>query len=199
MIWLQQYLTSTTCQDLTLIVISHDRDFLGSLTTDMMVMNHQRLTYHPRNYWDNQRQIQERTAMQSNKIEAAEKQRQKAIEFVQKQQQKQNHDSFYPNKQRQAIMIKEERLDRNGMFRENGERFRNFSVAKLDGKFVRMGQHVNIEREERVVSMKFTREKKASNPTRPPSVHATNVPTIALENLSFRYNDNNNNKTATEQ
>jgi ATP-binding cassette, subfamily F, member 3 len=188
MIWLQQYLTSSTnkCQDLTMIVISHDRDFLGAVTTDMIVMNHQRLTYHPGNYWDYQRQIQERTAMQSNKLEAAEKQRQKAIEFVQKQQIHSND----PNKQRQAKMIKEKKLDRIGMFREDGKRFHNFSLAKLDGKFVRMAQHVNIEREERVMSMKFP------NPTWPPSVHDTNSPVITLENLSFRYN---NSKTATAQ
>jgi ATP-binding cassette, subfamily F, member 3 len=141
MIWLQQYLTSDKCQDLTMIVISHDRDFLGAVTTDMIVMNHQRLTYHPGNYWDYQCQIQERTAMQSNKLEAAEKQRQKALEFVQKHQ----RQSVDPNKQRQAKMIKEKKLDRIGMFREDGKRFHNFSLAEMDAKYVRMGQHVSME------------------------------------------------------
>ena len=45
---------------------SHDRDFLLAVTTDMIVLNHQRLTY--------QRQMQERTALQRNNLEAAEKQ-----------------------------------------------------------------------------------------------------------------------------
>ena len=57
---------------------SHDRDFLLAVTNDMIVLNHQRLT--------NQRQMQERTALQRNNLEAAEKQLQKALEFVQKQQ-----------------------------------------------------------------------------------------------------------------
>jgi ATPase subunit of ABC transporter with duplicated ATPase domains len=57
---------------------SHDRDFLVAVTTDMIVLNRQRQTY--------QREMQERTALQHNNLEAAEKQLQKALEFVQKQQ-----------------------------------------------------------------------------------------------------------------
>ncbi|KAG7338118.1 ABC transporter [Nitzschia inconspicua] len=185
-LWLQQYLTSDKCQDLTIMVISHDRDFLGAVTTDIIVMNHQRLTYHPGDYWEYQRQVQERTSMQSNKLEAAEKQRQRALEFVQKQQAQSNKKSADPNKQRQAKMIKDKKLDRIGMFREDGKRFQNFSLAKMDMKSARMGQHVEIEQDERVLTLRFP------NPTWPPSLTDAKSPVITLEDLSFQYSSHPN-------
>ncbi|KAG7340898.1 ABC transporter [Nitzschia inconspicua] len=185
-LWLQRYLTSDKCQDLTIMVISHDRDFLGAVTTDIIVMNHQRLTYHPGDYWEYQRQVQERTSMQSNKLEAAEKQRQKALEFVQKQQAQSNKKSADPNKQRQAKMIKDKKLDRIGMFREDGKRFQNFSLAKMDMKSARMGQHVEIEQDERVLTLRFP------NPTWPTSLTDAKSPVITLEDLSFQYSSHPN-------
>jgi ATPase subunit of ABC transporter with duplicated ATPase domains len=181
MLWLQQYLTSDKCKDLTIIVISHDRDFLGAVTTDMIVMNHLRLSYHPGSYWDYQRQMQERTAMQSNKLEAAEKQRQKALEFVQKQQSQSNKKSADPNKQRQAKMIKDKKLERIGMFREDGKKFQNFSLAKMDVNSARLGQHVHIEQDDRVVPMRFP------NPTWPTSLSDDTSPVITLESVTFQY------------
>jgi hypothetical protein len=49
-------------------------------------------------------------------LDASERQRAKAMEFVQKHQN--NKKSTDPNKQRQAKMIKEKKLERIGMYRE---------------------------------------------------------------------------------
>jgi ATPase subunit of ABC transporter with duplicated ATPase domains len=179
MLWLQDYLGSK-CNDLTMMIVSHDRDFLGAVTTDMMVMNHQKLTYHPGNYWEYVRQMEERTAMQSNKLEAAEKQLQKALEFVQKNQAS-SKKGVDPNKQRQAKMVKDKKLDRIGMFREDGHKFKNFSLKQMDAKSVRLGEHVHIEADERVVPMKFP------DPSWPPSLNDAKSPLITLDNVSFRY------------
>lgn len=52
----------------------------------MIVMKHERLTYFPGNYWKFKQQQEEYATMQVRKLDASEKQRQKALEFVQKQQ-----------------------------------------------------------------------------------------------------------------
>lgn len=177
-IWLQDYL-SNKCTDLTMMIVSHDRDLLGHVTTDTIVLKNQKLTYHPGSYFEYQIQMEERTAMQSNKLEAAEKQRRKALEFVQQQQS--NKKGVDPNKQRQAKMIKDKKLDRIGMFREDGKKYKNFSLKQMDMKSARLGEHVHIEQDERVIPMKFP------NPLFPPSLSDKKSPLISLEDISFRF------------
>jgi hypothetical protein len=47
----------------------------------------------------------------------------------------------------------------------------------MDMKYLRIGQHVQTEGEERVMTMKFP------NPTWPPSINDVNSPVISLDNL----------------
>lgn len=121
MSWLERYLTDETRQDsLTLICVSHDRSFLDAVCTDVIVMEHKRLTYHTGNYSDYRQKMAEKAARESQILDAAERQRSKAEAFVQKQQQ--SKKSCDPNKQRQAKMIKEKKMDRIGNYREDGKR-----------------------------------------------------------------------------
>ena len=81
-------------------------------------MEHQRLNYHVGNYSEYQRQVKEKIARQGQILDASERQRSKAMAFVQKQQQKNNKKFIDPNKQRQAKMIKEKKIERIGYYRE---------------------------------------------------------------------------------
>ena len=47
MAWLENYLTTNP---LTIICVSHDRSFLDAVSTDIIVLEHKRLTYHAGNY-----------------------------------------------------------------------------------------------------------------------------------------------------
>eukprot|EP00804_Cyclotella_cryptica_P003193 CCRYP_013783-RA/>CCRYP_013783-RA protein AED:0.28 eAED:0.28 QI:0/0/0/1/1/1/2/0/386 len=108
MSWLERYLTDESRQDsLTLICVSHVRSFLDDVCTDVIVMEHKRLTYHSGNYSDYQQKMSEKNVRESQIPDAAERQRSKAEAFVQKQQQ--SKKSSDPNKQRQAKMIEEVR------------------------------------------------------------------------------------------
>ena len=113
--WLIRYLQGS---DHTLIVVSHDRAFLDAICTDIVVMEHRRLTYHVGNFSEYQRQMQDKMAREAQILDASERQRTKAIAFCQKQQAMANKKSADPNKQRQAKMIKDKKLDRIGNYRE---------------------------------------------------------------------------------
>jgi ATPase subunit of ABC transporter with duplicated ATPase domains len=85
--WLIQYLTKKDTQtERTVMVVSHDRIFLDAVCTDMVVMEHQRLSYHVGNYSEFQRQIQKKATRHAQILDASERQRSKALAFVQKQQ-----------------------------------------------------------------------------------------------------------------
>ena len=174
--WLEQYLTRRE-NPFTLICVSHDRSFLDLVCTDMIVFEHKRLTYHVGNYSDYQQKMQEKRARESQILDAADRQRTKAMAFVQKQQQ--SKKSLDPNKQRQAKQ-KKEKMDRIGNYREDGKRYKLRSLKKLSEDHVRLAQKVVVEADEPVVKLNFP------CPTWPPSI-TEDTPLIQLEDVSFSY------------
>ena len=182
MSWLERYLTNERDRHpLTLICVSHDRSFLDNVCTDIVVMEHQRLAYHAGNYSDYQQKMNEKAAREQQILDAADRQRSKAVAFVQKQQQ-QSKKSVDPNKQRQAKMIKEKKLDRIGNYREDGKRYKMNSLKKLSEDYVRLAQKVVVEVDDPVVRLKFP------NPTWPLSI-TEGSPIIQMKNVSFSYSD----------
>jgi len=177
--WLIRYLTNENAKHKkTLLIVSHDRSFLDATCTDIIVMEHQRLSYHVGSYSDYQLQMQEKASRQAQILDASERQRAKAEAFIQKQAN--NKKSTDPNKQRQAKMIREKKLDRLGNYREDGKRYKQFSLKKMDESSLRLAQKVNVERDEAVLKLRFP------NPTWPPGV-AEGSPLVQLDDVSFAY------------
>ncbi|KAF8800023.1 P-loop containing nucleoside triphosphate hydrolase protein, partial [Phlegmacium glaucopus] len=50
-VWLQSYLTNEA-EGQTIVVVSHDRNFLDAVTEETIIFRNQKLTYHPGNYDD---------------------------------------------------------------------------------------------------------------------------------------------------
>ncbi|KAF8961954.1 P-loop containing nucleoside triphosphate hydrolase protein [Flammula alnicola] len=63
-IWLQSYLTNET-EDLTVVVVSHDRNFLDAVTDETIIFREKKLTYHPGNYDDWERNTEEQRKRKS--------------------------------------------------------------------------------------------------------------------------------------
>jgi ATPase subunit of ABC transporter with duplicated ATPase domains len=175
--WLIRFLTNS---DKTLFVVSHDRVFLDAICTDIVVMEHQRLTYHVGNYSEYQRQQEEKASREAQILDAAERQRNKAMAFVQKQQAAANKKSADPNKQRQAKMIKEKKMDRIGNYREDGKRYKMFSLKTLDEKSIRLAQKVQTEIDDPVIKMHFP------NPIWPPGIAISDT-IVRMEDMSYGY------------
>lgn len=176
--WLISYLNQDP--DKTLVIVSHDRSFLDAVCTDIVVLEHQKLKYHAGNYSEYERQMRDKAARESQILDAAERQRTKAQAFVQKQQQQANKKNADPNKQRQAKMIKEKKLDRIGNYREDGKRYKTNSLKKLSEDYIRLAQKVVIEADDPIIKMYFP------NPTWPPGIAAHDA-LIRLENFEFGF------------
>jgi ATPase subunit of ABC transporter with duplicated ATPase domains len=175
--WLIKFLTTDPSSlDRTVICVSHDRHFLDAVCTDIITLDHQRLTYHVGSYSSYEQQMQDKQARESQILDAADRQRTKAQAFVQKQQTK----SADPNKQRQAKMMREKKMERMGNYREDGKRYKQFSLAKMSEDWVRLAQKVEILTDEAVVKMNL------SNPVWPPGISVGN-PVITIEDLCFSY------------
>jgi ABC-type multidrug transport system ATPase subunit len=114
LVWLSDYLVHS---EHTLIVVSHDRVFLD-MCTDIISMEHKKLVYHVGNYSAYEQQQEEKASREAQILDASERQRAKAISFIQKQEASANKKRQDPKKQRQAKMVKEKKLERIGNYRE---------------------------------------------------------------------------------
>lgn len=178
--WLIRYLVDEDkTHERTMIVVSHDRTFLDAICTDIIVMEHRRLRYHVGSFSDYQRQTQEKAAHEAQILDASERQRKKALAFVQEHQN--SKKTTDPNKQRQAKMIRDKKLDRIGNYREDGKRYKQFSLKKLDMSYVQTAQKVQVERDEVVPNLYFP------DPIWPPGV-PEGSPLVQLDDVSFGYN-----------
>lgn len=176
--WLINYINRDP--ERTVIVVSHDRTFLDAVCTDMVVLEHQRLDYHVGNYSEYERQMQEKASREAQILDAAERQQKKAQDFIQKQQALANKKSADPKKQRQAKMIKEKKLERFGNYREDGKRYKQFSLATLSEDSIRLAQKVNIEADAPVARMYFP------NPAWPSGI-APGDALVRFEDFFFSY------------
>jgi ATPase subunit of ABC transporter with duplicated ATPase domains len=57
-VWLESYLTNET-EGQTVVVVSHDRNFLDSVTDETIIFRDKKLTYHPGNYEDWEKNTEE--------------------------------------------------------------------------------------------------------------------------------------------
>jgi ATPase subunit of ABC transporter with duplicated ATPase domains len=174
--WLADYLVSS---NQTLIVVSHDRSFLD-ICTDIISMDHKKLVYHVGSFSDYELQQEEKAAYQAQKLDATERQRAKAVSFIQKQEASANKKRSDPNKQRQAKMIKEKKLERIGNNRYDGKRYKTHSLKKLSEEYIRLGEKVEIEADEPVLRLSFP------EPTWPTGI-TPGSPLVKMEDLSFGY------------
>lgn len=186
--WLIHYLTNDVPTNVTLIMVSHDRSFLDAVCTDIVVLAHHTLSYHVGNYSEYERQKYEKSVRDSQILDAASRQLKKAQEFI--QQHSSSSSTSDPNKQRQAKMIKEKKIDRIGNYREDGKRYKQYSLKTLDEKSIRRAQKVEVDIEEPILAMHFP------NPVWPSS-SSSSLPIMRLEDVSFSYS--NTNLTSTNE
>eukprot|EP00535_Pseudo-nitzschia_heimii_P010123 CAMPEP_0197182702 /NCGR_PEP_ID=MMETSP1423-20130617/6566_1 /TAXON_ID=476441 /ORGANISM="Pseudo-nitzschia heimii, Strain UNC1101" /LENGTH=911 /DNA_ID=CAMNT_0042633159 /DNA_START=93 /DNA_END=2828 /DNA_ORIENTATION=- len=116
-------------QNLTLVVVSHDEDFLDAICTDIIKFENQTLEYHVGNY-STFREREEQLWTTNNRIaDAAARKEQKAKEFIAKQKSMSASKRRDDNKQRQA-REREKKLSRIGLYNTNGKRFKLLSIVK---------------------------------------------------------------------
>eukprot|EP00566_Odontella_aurita_P000093 CAMPEP_0113548804 /NCGR_PEP_ID=MMETSP0015_2-20120614/13087_1 /TAXON_ID=2838 /ORGANISM="Odontella" /LENGTH=864 /DNA_ID=CAMNT_0000449455 /DNA_START=194 /DNA_END=2788 /DNA_ORIENTATION=- /assembly_acc=CAM_ASM_000160 len=173
LIWLQDHLISLAS---AVIIVSHDRAFLDGVCTDIINFEHKKLKYFVGDFSSYEQQREETAARHAQILDASERQRAKAVSFIE-QQKKATSD---PKKQRQAKMIKEKKLERIGNYREDGKKYKTRSLKKLSEDYLRTAEKVIIEADEPVIKLKLT------DPTWPPGVSPGSA-LLKMESLSFSY------------
>ncbi|KAI8370531.1 P-loop containing nucleoside triphosphate hydrolase protein [Radiomyces spectabilis] len=171
-LWLQEYLINET-DDLTVVVVSHDREFLNAVTEETIIFKDKQLKYHAGNFEDYERNSEEQRIRKQTMLDAQEKRKKQILASIQHnaQQAKATGD----DKRHGMIASRKKKLERLGMEKtEDGKRFKLNNRA---GYFLSTHEQIVVEKASKSASIKIP------DPT-PLRYHG---PVFSMKSVSFRY------------
>lgn len=169
--WLQEYLSTL---DVTIVCVSHDRDFLNGVSQEIIRLSDRTLSYHPGNYDEYEQSEEELAKKKLRQHEALQRRRehvQKSIERFMKHARSSNDDKVLGQ-----VASRQKKLERmTGMEKtEDGKRFK---VSYWAGYHDTMRPEIELKKAEASVDLKI--------PT--PETLRGNGPLISLSSVSFNY------------
>ncbi|PPQ96874.1 hypothetical protein CVT26_006061 [Gymnopilus dilepis] len=121
-VWLESYLTNEV-EGQTVVVVSHDRNFLDAVTDETIIFRDKKLTYHPGNYDDWERNTEEQRKRKTRLKELEQKRRKRIMDSIQKSLQ--IAKSTGDDKRHGLVTSRKRVLERMGMDRlEDGKRYK---------------------------------------------------------------------------
>ncbi|KAI9319724.1 P-loop containing nucleoside triphosphate hydrolase protein [Dichotomocladium elegans] len=171
-LWLQEYLLNETGGQ-TLVVVSHDREFLDAVTEETIIFRDKTLKYHAGNYQDYEKNTEEQRIRKQAMKDAVERRRKQILQSIQYniQQAKSTGD----DKRLGQVASRQKKLERLGMQKtEDGKRFK---VSYRAG--FHLGTHADIVVEKNVKTMPI------KIPDPPPLRYQG--PVFSMKSVSFKY------------
>jgi len=163
----------------TLFFVSHDRAFVEAVATDVVVFENCALTYFRGGLAEFEQRNEEKAANQEKRLDARVRQETAARESAERlkrtaaQKKGTNDNALRAAKQRLA------KIERVGLHRDDGRRYKTNSLAKLDASFVRLPTKVEAAR--------ATREDRFAFAASEPPTGATAL--VSLEGVTAGYPD----------
>ncbi|KAF9045124.1 P-loop containing nucleoside triphosphate hydrolase protein [Panaeolus papilionaceus] len=123
-LWLENYLLTTSDeQGQTVVIVSHDRNFLDAVTDETIIFRDKKLVYHPGNYDDWERNTEEQRKRKTRLKELEDKRRKQIAASMQRNVQ--HAKSSGDDKRLGQVASRRKKLERMGMERlEDGKRYK---------------------------------------------------------------------------
>ncbi|KAJ2845319.1 hypothetical protein IWW36_004827, partial [Coemansia brasiliensis] len=169
--WLQDYLMTL---DITIVCVSHDRDFLNAISQEIIRLKNKQLTYHPGNYDEYEQIEDELRKKKERQFAALERRREhvkKSIDNFMKHARSTNDSKILS--QAASRKKKLERMVGTDRF-EDGKRFKRSNWA---GWHETLRPELKLERSEKDVDFSIPQPEKLRN----------YGPLVSLDNVSFAY------------
>mmetsp|Transcript_7324 Transcript_7324/g.12289 ORF Transcript_7324/g.12289 Transcript_7324/m.12289 type:complete len:842 (+) Transcript_7324:167-2692(+) len=143
-IWLESRLkegsSATKMYNPTVLVVSHDRAFVSAIATDIILMANSSLNYFDGGLDAYEQREAEKATAHEHRLDARVRQetaaRESAAKLKAKAQKSGNDNAMRAAKQKIA------KVERIGLYRDDGKRFKTNSLAKLDEKYVLLPSRV---------------------------------------------------------
>ncbi|ORX63958.1 P-loop containing nucleoside triphosphate hydrolase protein [Linderina pennispora] len=169
--WLQDYLKSLT--DITIVCVSHDREFLNAVSQEIIRFKDKKLTYHPGNYDEFEMAEGELRKKKERQIAALDRRRQqieKSIEGFMKHARATNDSKVLGQ-----VASRKKKLERLGPDRnEDGTRFK---ISYWAGYHDTMRRTIDLDKAEKEVDFSIPQ----------PETMRSTAPLVTLNSVSFAY------------
>ncbi|ORX57653.1 P-loop containing nucleoside triphosphate hydrolase protein [Hesseltinella vesiculosa] len=174
-LWLREYIICNT-SDITVVIVSHDREFLNSVTTETIIFKDKQLKYHVGNFEDYEKNTEEQRIRKQRMLDNQEKKKKQILSSIQNDIQRAK--SSGDDKRLGQVASRTKKLDRLGMQKtEDGKRYK---VSYRAGFHLK--SHVDI-----VVDQKI--KTNAINIPDPTPLRSSG-PFLSVERMSFKYEPN---------
>ncbi|KAL0145759.1 P-loop containing nucleoside triphosphate hydrolase protein [Mucor lusitanicus] len=121
-LWLQEYIINDT-NDMIVVVVSHDREFLNNVTEETIILKDKQLKYHPGNYQDWEANTEEQRIRKQALLDNTEKKRKKIQASI--EHNLQTAKATGDDKRHGMVKSRQKKLERLGMEKtEDGKRFK---------------------------------------------------------------------------
>ncbi|KAG0020772.1 hypothetical protein BGZ81_009206 [Podila clonocystis] len=174
-IWLQNYLLENLNEGQTVVVVSHDRNFLNAVSQEIIRLRDHTLTYHPGNYDEYEMKMEDKAKMKDRINDALEKKRKHVQDTINKQRSIMSKTG--DDKRGAVIASRQKKLDRLAGHNktESGHRFKQSYVV---GYHLNQGLLVEREAPEPSVTIPLPMPKELrGNPTT----------LLSLNNVTYSY------------
>ncbi|KAI8148679.1 P-loop containing nucleoside triphosphate hydrolase protein [Fennellomyces sp. T-0311] len=171
-LWLQEYLLNET-EGQTIVIVSHDRSFLNSVTDETIIFKDKTLKYHAGSYDDWERNTEEQRVRKQTMLDNQEKRKKQIMASIQhnRAQAKATGD----DKRHGMIASRQKKLERFGMEKtEDGKRFK---VSYFAGYHESTRVQITIEQGFKTAAIKI--------PDPPPLRYNGSV--FSMRTVSFKY------------
>jgi len=183
-------------QNMTVVIVSHDRGFLNRVVQEVLLFRNKQLTYHPGNYNVFERAQKEKIQMKTRKLEERTKATKEVMKQLQSSKQaasslKRNKKGFNPKREKQEASQRKKKLDRAGIYTSDGKKFHKFKHAFLASSNIKTVGDDDVDLQDtKTIGFKF------------PSVHRTELrlskddattSIFSMDSISMRYAPSKNN------
>ncbi|KAK5820651.1 P-loop containing nucleoside triphosphate hydrolase protein [Linnemannia elongata] len=174
-IWLQNYLLQNLSDNQTIVVVSHDRNFLNTVSQEIIRLRDHKLDYFPGNYDEYEMKLEDKAKMKDRISAALEKKRKHAQDTINKQRSIMNKTG--DDKRGAVIASRQKKLERLAGYNktESGHRFKQSYVP---GFHFNMGLLVVKEAPEPSVTIPLPAPKELRG-------HPTTL--LSLNNVTYAY------------
>ncbi|KFH62081.1 hypothetical protein MVEG_11720 [Podila verticillata NRRL 6337] len=174
-IWLQNYLLQNLSDNQTIVVVSHDRNFLNTVSQEIIRLRDHKLDYFPGNYDEYEMKLEDKAKMKDRISTALEKKRKHAQDTINKQRSIMNKTG--DDKRGAVIASRQKKLERLAGY-NNTESGHRFKQSYIPGFHFNMGLLVVKEALEPSVTIPLPTPKKLRG-------HPTTL--LSLNNVTFAY------------
>ncbi|KAI7862078.1 P-loop containing nucleoside triphosphate hydrolase protein [Spinellus fusiger] len=171
-LWLKDYLINKTW-DMSMVIVSHDREFLNAVCDETIIFKDKKLLYHPGNFDSWERNTEEQRLRKQALLNANEKRRKNILTSIQINMQRAKATG--DDKRHGMVNSRRKKLDQLGMEKtEDGKRFK---VSYRAGYFSDSREQIVVDQAVKTAKIKVPHPQ-------PLRYHG---PVLSLNSVSFHY------------